>query len=223
MTGVVRARFGRRGDQGIRAVTVPVLVAPSTSLIIGSSVRLCGWSLGDSGFPPVNQSLAVAVAAAAAGTLTLTGFLTVSEILVEPAAAWPAGVNQVTLTNVAGGTQTLDIEGGTANPVSVVFPNPLGTTGTPVVSVPAIAGGPAYTIQADGTISGGAPAAGLATSQLLDGAQILGSSSPLSGVADTQWLSDDGVYVGTGVSVKVIAGAVSGCIYVIDGSRWDPD
>ena len=220
---MARTTKDRRGYWGIRAVTVPVTNAGASPLIIGSSVRLCGWSLGDSGFPSAAESLAVAVAAAAAGTLTLTGFLTVSEILIEPAAAWPAGVNQVTLTNVTGGTQTFDIEGGTANPVSVVFPNPLATTGTPVVSVPAIVGGPAYTIQADGTISGGSPAAGLATCQLLDAGQIIGVSSPLTGVADTQWLSDDGVYVGTGISVKVIAGAVSGCLYVIDGSSWDPD
>lgn len=220
---MTRARYGRRGYRGIYPVTVPVTNAGAAPSIIGSSVRLCGWSLGDSGFPPVNESLDTAVAAAAAGSLTLTGFLTVSEILVEPAAAWPAGVNQVSITNVTGGTQVFDIEGGTANPVAVTFPNPLATTGTPVMSVPAIVGGPAYTIQASGTISGGSPQAGIAVAQLLDGGQPLGNSAPLNGVTDTQWLSDDGIYVGTGIVVKVISGSVSGCLYVIDGSAWDPE
>jgi len=129
--------------RGSYAVTVPSTVAGSAKQLTGGVVRLCGWSLGDAGIPPAAESLETAVAAAAAGTLTLTGFLTVSQVVVTPAAAWPAGVNQVTLTNVTGGTQTIDIEGGTANAVVMTFPVPIATTGTPVVSFPAIAAGPA--------------------------------------------------------------------------------
>lgn len=203
-------------QRGIYAVTVPSTAAPNTQLLTGGVVRFYGWSVGDDGIPPVAESLETAVAAAAAGSLTLTGFLTVSQVVVTPAAAWPAGVNQVTLTNVTGGTQTVDIEGGTANPAVMQFPAPLATTGTPVVSVPAIVGGPAYTIEAEGVISGGVPQAGIAVCQFLDGGQIVGVSAPLSGVSDTQWLADTGVEIGTGVSVKVISGAVAGCIYVAD-------
>jgi hypothetical protein len=199
-----------------RAVTVPVTVAGATFTIINTSHRLLGWSLADAGNPPVTDALDVAVAAAAAGTLTLTGFLTVSLVRVTPAAAWPAGVNQVTLTNVTGGTQTVDIEGGTANAVEFFFPVPLATTGTAVVSVPAIVGGPAYTIEAEGTIAGAAPQSGAATGQLVDGAQVLGVTAPLGGVSDTQWLADKGIYVGTSTALKVITGALSGCIYVLD-------
>lgn len=203
-------------QRGVYAVTVPLLTPGPAKQVTGGMVRLCGWSLGDAGNQPSAQALDVAVAAAAAGSLTLTLFITVSLVRVTPAAAWPAGVNQVTLTNVAGGTQTVDIEGGTANAAEFLFPVPLATFGTAVVSVPAIVGGPAYTIEAEGTLLPAAPQAGQATCQLMDGGQVLGVSSPLSGVADTQWLLDDGVYVGTGVSVLVIAGAVSGCVYVAD-------
>ena len=203
-------------QRGIYAVTVPNVAAGPAKLLTGGVIRLYGWSLGDGGIPPVPQSLTTAVAAAAAGSLTLTGFLTVSQVVVTPAAAWPAGVNQVTLTNVTGGTQTVDIQGGTANSAVMQFPVPVATTGTPVVSVPAIVGGPAYTIEAEGTITGGVPQAGIASCQLLDGGQIVGVSSPLSGVSDTQWLADTGVEIGTGVSILVQAGAITGCIYVAD-------
>jgi hypothetical protein len=210
-------------DQGPRAVTVPTVAAGATTTIINSACRLCGWSLGDAGNPPGVQALDTAIAAAAAGSLTLTFAISVALVRVTPAAAWPAGVNQVTLTNVAGGTQTVDIEGGTDNAAELLFPIPLPTTGTPVVSVPAIVGGPAYTIEAEFTATPAAPQAGLATCQLVDGAQVLGLSAPLSGVTDTQWLADQGIYISTAVAIKCIAGAVSGCIYVIDGSDMMSD
>lgn len=203
-------------QRGIYAVTVPVTAAGPAKLLTGGVIRLYGWSLGDGGIPPLADALETAVAAAAAGSLTLTGFLTVSQVVVTPAAAWPAGANQVTITNVQGGTQAVEIEGGTANPAVINFPQPVNTTGTPVVSVPAIVGGPAYTIEATGTITGGSPQAGIASCQLLDGGQIVGVSSPLAGVSDTQWLADTGVEIGTGVSILVQAGAVTGCIYVAD-------
>lgn len=202
--------------EGVRAVTVPLVTAGNTTLIIGSSHRLCGWSVSDSGNAPTAQALDVTVAAAAAGTLTLTGFLTVSLVRVTPAAAWPAGANTVTLTNVAGGTQTVEIEGGTTNAVEFLFPVPLPTTGTPVVSVPAIVGGPAYDIEAEGTIAGAAPQSGNAVGNFVDGAQILGVTAPLTGVADNVWLADKGVYVSTSTALKCITGALSGCIYVLD-------
>lgn len=202
--------------QGERAVTIPVTAAGSAPVLISSSHRLLGWSVADAGNPPVAQALDVVGVAAAAGTLTLTGFLTVSLVRVTPAAAWPAGANQVTLTNVSGGTQTVDIEGGTANAAEFLFPVPLGTTGTPVVSVPAIVGGPAYTIEAEGTIAGAAPQSGATFGQFMDGNQIVGVTAPLGGVSDTQWLADGGIYIGTSTALKVVTGAISGCIYVLD-------
>lgn len=201
---------------GLRPVTVPQTAAPATVTLIGSSVRFCGWSLRDVGNQPTVQALDVAVAAAAAGSLTLTGFATVSLVRVTPAAAWPAGVNQVTLTNVAGGTQTVDIEGGTANAAELSFPLPVPTTGTPVVSVPAIVGGPAFTIEAIGTIAAVSLPEGIAIAKFMDGGQEIGTSSPKVGGTDTRVLSTTGVYVGTSVAITVITGVIAGVIYVVD-------
>ena len=203
-------------EWGCRAVTVPVTTAGNKVTPIRSSCRLCGWSLGDAGFPPVAQESSAAVAAAAAGTLTLAGALSVSGFSVTPAAAWPAGNNVVTITNVQGGTQTFEIEGGTENAVVVTFSPPLPTSANPVISVPAIVGGPAYEINAEFTVSGGSPVSGNGNANLLDAGQLVGVSSPLAGTSDTQWLSDDGIYIGTAITVSVISGVMSGCIYVRD-------
>lgn len=210
-------------DQGVRPVTVPVVAAGNTTGILVSACRFYGWSLGDAGNTPTAQALDTTVAAAAAGTLTLTLWSSVNIVRVTPAAAWPAASGVVTVSNLNGGTQTVEIEGGTENAVEFLFPGGLGIIGTAVVSVPAIVGGPAYDIEAEGLLLPAAPQAGLATCQILDGSQILGLSAPLSGVTDTQWLADRGVYVGTGVSVKCIAGAVSGVIYIMDGTEIPAD
>lgn len=162
------------------------------------------------------ESLETAVAAAAAGSLTLTSFITVSLVTVTPAAAWPAGVNQVTLTNVTGGTVTVDIEGGTTNAVIISFPQPIGVTGTPVVSVPAIVGGPAYTIEAVGTIAATPFPAGTSTGQFKDGSDRIAATSPVAGKSDTQWLSDCGIYVGNSLIFQCDSGLLSGVAYVRD-------
>lgn len=202
--------------QGIRAVTAPATLAGSPTTVLNHATRLCGWCLQDEGNLPVVEALDTVVAAAAAGSLTLTGFQTVSLVTVTPAAAWPAGVNQVTLTNVTGGTQTVDIEGGTANPAILSFPLPVPTTGTPVVSVPAIVGGPAYTIEAVGTIAAASFPESQAIGKILDGAQLLGVSAPVKGLTDTQWLSDEGVYVGSNLILSSASGLIGGVFYIRD-------
>lgn len=203
-------------DQGIRAVTAPAAIAGSPVTIVRHACRLVGWCLQDQGGLPVAQALDTAVAAAAAGSLTLTGFQTVSLVRVTPAAAWPAGANQVTVTNLNGGTQTVEIEGGTANAVEFLFPVPLTTTGTPVVSVPAIVGGPAYTIEAEGTIANASFPESQAIGQLLDGAQVLGISAPQKGFVDVQRISDQGVYVSTGITLSATTGLIGGVIWIRD-------
>lgn len=97
------------------------------------------------------QGFTAVVAAAAAGSLTVSASY-VTGFRIDPAAAWPAGTNQVTITNLNGGTQTYDLPGGTSNPLIVNYPQPVPAPfGVPVISVPAITGGPAYTINATGT------------------------------------------------------------------------
>lgn len=210
-------RMWHRGS--IRPITVPLVAAGGSKVITSQSCRLCGWSLTAAAGLDVGIEASIAVAAAAAGTLTLTGFAGVSVVTVTPAAAWPAGVNQVTITNVTGGTQTVDIEGGTANPAIFQFVPPVGVTGTPVVSVPAIVGGPAYTIEASGISALTGANGPFAAGQWLDSGQPIGQTAALAGLADTQWLSDDGVYVSTNITLSVLSGSMSGVIFIRDAKE----
>jgi hypothetical protein len=210
-----------RTGRGIWAVKVPATIPGAPSTVMSASCRLCGWSIVDQGGQPVVTALDVAIAAAAAGSLTLTGFQTVSLVTVTPSAAWPAGVNQVTLTNVTGGTQTVDIEGGTTNAAVLSFPNPIATTGTPVVSVPAIVGGPAYTIEAVGTVAAASFPAGTSTAQFQDGNDRIAAIAPIPGRTDNTFLSDCGIYVGNSLVFSVVSGLMSGVAYVRDADDDD--
>lgn len=208
--------LGNRTGRGVWAVKVPATLGGTSVTVLQAACRLAGWSILDQGNQPVVTALDTAVAAAAAGSLTLTGFTTVSLVRVTPAAAWPAGVNQVTLTNVQGGTQTVDIEGGTANAAEFAFPVPIPTTGTPVVSVPAIVGGPAYTIEAVGTVPATFFPEVIGAAQFLDGADPIGNTVPVQGRSDTQWFGDDGIYVGSRLVFSVTSGLLGGVAYVRD-------
>lgn len=205
----------------IRPITVPLTVTGVPKVITSQSCRLCGWSLTAAGGLDVATSASTTVAAAAAGTLTLTGFAEVATVVVTPAGAWPAGVNQITITNVTGGTQTVDIPAGTANSVGFTFVPAVGVTGTPVVSVPAIVGGPAYSIEATGTTALTGGTGPFAAAQLLDSGQPLGQPAALAGLSDTQWLSDDGVYVSTNITLSVSSGQMSGVVFIRD--FWETD
>lgn len=205
-----------RTGRGIWAVKVPATIPGGPSVIMSASCRLCGWSILDAGNQSVVTDFNVAVAAAAAGTLTLTGAQTVIRVKVTPAAAWPAGVNQVTVSNLQGGTATQDIQGGTANPVEFEFDQPIPTTANPVVSVPAIVGGPAYDIDAQATVAAASFPEGIAVAQFRDGGDNIGITAPVTGRTDTQWLSDEGVYVGNRLIFNVVTGLLSGVAYVRD-------
>lgn len=209
-------------SRGIYPVTVPSTTAPNSIPVLSSSARLCGWSLSDAGNKDPQKRGSTVVAAAAAGTLTMTSANSVAFWSVNPSAAWPAGVNQVTITNVSGGTQTYDIPGGTEQPILVQYIPPIGVAGgDPVVSVPAIVGGPAYTIDAEYTTPAAAPRSVDAAATVSDSGQTLGTVGVPAGFSDTEWLCDDGVYVGTNLTVTVLAGTISGVLYVRD--LKDPD
>jgi hypothetical protein len=198
----------------LRVLNVPVTAAPGVALTLGPRFRLCGWSLAAQGTGATPTSADAQFAAAAAGTLTLTGFTTVGSVTVTPAAAWPAGVNQVTVTNVTGGTTTVDIEGGTENPVVITYVPPVGVTGTPVVSVPAIVAGPAYSIVATGTSGGTAGAATQSAGTFADAGSTMGQTSALAGLTDNVWLTDMGVEITSTLTLTVNTGSMSGCVYV---------
>ena len=199
-----------------RAVTVPNSFFGLNAPVIESPCRLAGWSLlalfGNSdGIEASIQGVAAATA-----TLTMTNFAAVSSVTVTPAAAWPAGANVVTVNNVQGGPIIAQIEGGTENPVLITFNPPSGVTGTPTAVVPAMAGGPAYTIDATGIGPGSAGPLDTASASIMDGGQVIGMVGIVQGESDTHMLGDDGIYVGTSIALSVTAGELAGVIYVID-------
>lgn len=207
----------------LRAFNVPATVAPGVALTLGARFRLCGWSLQAAGSGAVPATADAQFAAAAAGTLTLTGFTSVGSVTVTPAAAWPAGVNQVTVTNVTGGTTTVDIEGGTQNAVIITYVPAVGVTGTPVVSVPAIVGGPAYSMVATGTTGGSGTAPATSNGTFADAGTTVGQAGALAGLTDTQWFTEYGVEITSVLTLTVNAGALSGCVYVRECWPSDDD
>lgn len=208
-------------DRGIRAVKISAQLAGSAQDVLSTAVRLCGWSLRDEGNQSVAKALSTDVAATNAGTLTLTGFQYVSLITVTPDAAWPAGNNVVTLTNVEGGTQSVEIQGGTTDPAIMSFPLPLATTGTAVVSVPAMGAGPDYTIEAVGTVAASSFPEGVAYGEFQDGSGLVAYVTPPTGGTSTVWLSDGGIYIGNRLRFKVDAGLIGGVAYVRDSYDWE--
>lgn len=213
------AGYGERWQDGrstVRAITVGLTVAGSPRTITSQSCRLCGWSLSAASGQDTSIAASTTAAAAAAGSLTLTGFALVDNFVIEPAGAWPAGVNQVTITNVAGGTQTYDLPAGTSNPLVINFVPPLPTTATAVISVPAIVGGPAYSIDAEGQSALTGAQGPFSAATLLDSGQPLGQPAALAGLTDTQWLADCGIYVSTNLILNVASGSMQGVLYIRD-------
>jgi hypothetical protein len=200
----------------VRAVTVPAQGFGVNPPIITSPGRLCGWSLAST-FGPANAvEASIQGVAAAAATLTMAGFQLVNSVTVSPAAAWPAGANVVTVSNVQGGPVIVEIPGGTEQPVVITFSPPAGVTGTPAAAVPAMAGGPAYTIVASGASSLNYSGAVYAAAALVDGGQVVGEVSvPVAGT-DTRFLTHEGIYIGTSLAFNVSAGNFVGCIYWAD-------
>jgi len=199
-----------------RPVTVPLSGFGLSAPVVTSPGRLLGWSLlavtgAGNGIEASLQGVAAATA-----TLTLTGFALVSSVTVTPAAAWPAGANVVTVNNVTGGPIIAQIEGGTENPVVITFNPMTGVSGTANVVVPAIVGGPAYTIDASGSPSAGGQAGNTAIANLMDGGQVVGVMSALAGLANTEVLDPEGIYVGTSLAINVISGSVIGVIWWLD-------
>lgn len=145
----------------------------------GSAVALAESPAGSFIIGQTALGASASFAAAAAGSLTLTNFAYVNSWRIDPAAAWPAGTNQVTITNLNGGTQTYDLPGGTTNPLIVPYVNPEAAPfGTPVITVPAIVGGPAYSINALGI--------NLGNGVINSAADIYTGQPPISGTPPAQ-------------------------------------
>lgn len=216
MTTPVERPARKRRPRAVRPITVPATQSGLNPPIVTAPGRLCGWSLqAVSGFATAVTASLQGVAAAA-GTLTLTGFQGVGFVEVVPEAAWPAGANVVTIGNVAGGPIIVGIEGGTANPVTVTFNPVVGAAGTPTVAVPAIVGGPAYTITASGEGSQTGIIGPIASATFTDGGQPLAQVAAQAGLRDTVFLDREGIYVGTSLAINVQTGQLQGVVFWLD-------
>lgn len=126
-------------------------------------------------------------------------------------AAGDANNFEVTVTGVQ---QALSLNPAAAgiypqDPIQITVP-PGGAT----VSIKALAAGTVGAVySASFSVVGGAPM----EANILDSGQPIGQSACPQGFADTQIMSDDGIYVSTGITITVIDGTVSGVIYVRDG------
>ena len=214
-----RIRHWKRGS--IRAVTVPLTQAGAPTTILSSSCRLCGWSL-TAGSAIIPSNIDASFAAGNSGTATLplgqgiSGFsLTLGSFTVSNTAT-------VTVTGVTGGTltYTLLLSAGTLNLINFTqdFVPPL-QPANPAVAITVTFNGnvnsPPGNIIAYG-ITGAA-----ANGTLFDSGQPIGRPAAAADATDTQWLSDDGVYVSTNVILNVAVGSMSGVIYIRD--LWESD
>jgi hypothetical protein len=200
-----------------RAVTIPASAIGLNAPIITSPCRLLGYSVSPGVLADPTIAAEVQGVAAAGATLTLTGFLAVTSVTVTPALAWPAVAGVVTVNNVTGGPVIAQIPEGTEQSVVISFSPAAGVSGTPTVVVPALAGGPAYTIEASGLSSLAAADSVGVQATLVDGGQVLMAimSPPNSSKTDT--VGADGIYVGSSVALNVAVGSLTGVIYVLDG------
>jgi hypothetical protein len=195
---------------------VPTASVGVNNSFVSGRGRLHGWSMQGSLTATNAIEASLQGVAAAAATLTLTGFVGVTSVTVTPAAAWPAGASVVTVNNVTGGPIIAQIEGGTTNAVVITFIPTVGVAGTPNVVVPAIAAGPAYTIDASGQSSVAGTATPVSAGQFVVGGQVVGCVAALEGATDTRWLSEEGVYLGGPLSLTVTTGQLSGVAYITD-------
>lgn len=200
-----------------RAVTIPASAIGLNPPIITSPCRLLGYSVNPGAASDPTIALSLQGVAAAGATLTLTGFLAVSSVTVTPALAWPAVAGVVTVNNVTGGPVIAQIPEGTEQSVVISFSPAVGVSGTPTVVVPALAGGPAYTIDAVGLSSLAAADQVGVQATLVDGGQVLACIMTPANSSKAETLSDEGIYVGSSVALNVAVGSLTGVIYVLDG------
>jgi len=211
-----------RGE-GTRAVTVAATTAPNSVTPITSPCRLMGWSLaagliggkaatGSVTSPAALQNIA-SIASVPAGEYTLNWQVELGGTLSA------TDVNNFEVT-VIGVLQVVSLNPGTAgvypqNPIQIVVPAGGGTVSVKAVALATV--GAVYS--ANFTLTGGTPM----EANILDSGQAIGQTACPQGSADTQLLSDDGIYVSTNVTITVIDGTVSGVIYVRDGVEPDMD
>lgn len=205
---------------GTYAVTVPSTAAGTSATITSQACRLKGWSLTATG----------AAATEADGTQAAPP----ANTIIANSATLPAGDYLVAWTvelegTVAQGTDNdnFQLRANAATQAVSVNPAVAGTypqqsqvirlTASGTIAIRnTLAGTAGSTYRAQIVITPSAPAQAL----IQDNQQIVGTMGAQFGFSDTEFLDEEGIYVGTSIVVNVIQGTVSGCIYVKD---WIPE
>lgn len=212
-TPVQQDRSGRQ-DRGTYAVTVSAASAAAGTALVNGPARLMGWTLTATETPTQQVFTGKQTAPAALTTIATTGALAEGEYQVTFVLGY---------TGAAGAAEDANMQwliGGVVQSSLFIAgaPGATVTHGPYFVHVPA---GQAISVQNIGIGTAGVnyfvnieirPAA--AQVNLLDGAQIVGNAVALQGENDTLWLGPEGVYIGTQLTVQVVTGGVSGCVWV---------
>jgi hypothetical protein len=201
-------------DRGTYAVTVSQAQAAAGTILDRGRMRLKGWSFASTAVDTIQNSGSVTTPGAGATIVSIT----------NPTASDLQVVWQVQLTGTPSGTDRNNFQ--LLNGAAVVLASINGgssgifTQPNVVITVPA---GGTVSIQAIGAATVGAVysaqivasvLAGGSIGQILDAGQVVGVTSTGADQLDTEWLGDEGVYVGTSIAVKATVGALSGCVYI---------
>lgn len=202
--------------EGIRAVTVAGTTAPNSATPITAPCRLCGWSLFGGNTNSLEIQGTIVAPAAGNNVCQITGVpageyhMIWNVGLSGPAAAAEQDNFRVTVAGtVVANSQNLPAAGEYPQAdLTIVVPAGGGT-----VKITAVAAGTAgVTYLASFSLSTGPIVQG----QIFDSGQLLGVTAMDTGKIDTQWLTDGGIYVSSQLAVTVLAGTISGVLYIRD-------
>lgn len=212
------------GTRGARSLTVTAAQATANSRLLGGPLVLCGWSLNDGtatqeGF--VDQSAAAPGAGATIASLSLPNGVWQIEWTFElGGAAAAADADNVSLN--IGATQIDQSANAGAAGTYGPFHTQATVTGGPLtLAAKAIGAATAAT-----TYRVRITATPLGTSQatIFDGSQPVAFSAIPQALVDTQTLNDNGVAIGTHISVQATQGQVSGVLwFYLLSDLEDPD
>ena len=201
-------------DRGTFPITVTKAQAAAGTILDRGRMRLMGWSFTSVGVDTIENEGSVASPGAGATIVSITNptaaDLQVTWLVSLAGTPSVTDLNNFRLMNGATPVLTSDNRGNSGDypQPGVVITVPAGGT-VSVIAIVAGTAGSTYT-----AVISAAVLAGGAIGQVLDAAQVIGATSTGADQLDTQWLGDEGVYVGTSVAVLVTTGALTGCIYV---------
>lgn len=209
-------------DRGTYPITVSQAQAAAGTVLHVGKMRLKGWSLASTGIISLQNHGSVVSPAAGATIVSVTGVppgdyivnWTV-ELAGTLAAADADNFQLFAHSALILSSDNLAVAGEYPQ-LSVVVS--MAATGTVSVKANNLATvGAVYT--ADLTLT---PLAAGAIGQLLDGGQLLGQVSTGADQVDTEFIGDDGLYVGTSIAVLATQGNLAGVVYVCDDPA-EPD